>query len=252
MQTLTVAETVQGRPGFLVAGAAIVGRAHAALGKNRQDAVAYARGSWGACGVVADGCGSGEASELGAILSANAMLVAVARSMAEGASPRDALLLGTIAVRDALATVALGCSEASARITFVAKHLLATVLAFVATRDGGAILAAGDGIARVDEHWFVFDEENAPRYIGYRVIERERTEPRVVELARPSLIAIGTDGFDRASLDEASLIARREATEGDDRLARDLVRHMRRRQREGCFEDDGAIVVAHRLEGDGA
>jgi len=249
VQTLTIAEASPRASGFIVAGAAILGRTHAALRKNKQDAVAYGCGSWGACGVVADGCGSGEASELGAILSATAMEVAVVRAMEQGASPRDALLVGTRAVHHALASVALRCSETSARIDFVAKHLLATVLAFVVTRDSGAILAAGDGVARADEDWFVFDEDNAPRYLGYRIIDRERTEPRVIELARPALIAVGTDGFDRASLDEASVLVRRDAPHCEHRLARDLVRHMRTKQREGAFEDDGAIVVAHRLEG---
>jgi hypothetical protein len=249
MQTLTLEMPGQRAPGFLVTGAAIIGRGHAALRKNKQDAVAYGCGSWGVCGVVADGCGSGDASELGAILSARAMEVAVARAMTQGASPREALLLGTTSVRDALASVALRCSDASTRAAFVAQHLLATVLAFVVTRDVGAILAAGDGIARADEEWFVFDEDNAPRYIGYRIIERQRVEPHVIELARPSLVAIGTDGFDRPSLDGASALVRRDAARGEPRLARDLVRHMRTRQREGAFEDDGAIVVAHRLEG---
>src|SRR4051794_25176148 len=114
---------------FELASAAIVGRTHFALRQNRQDALACsAREGW-AFGVVSDGCGSGRASELGALVTASVM----AESLATGASARrDPSAALMCAFEHAVA--ALGCladraTSKDSRRAFVTDHLLATALA---------------------------------------------------------------------------------------------------------------------------
>src|SRR5258708_23627761 len=170
METLTAvaeAEPSGDRTLFVVVGASIVGGGHAALRKNRQDAMSYASGAWGACGVVSDGCGSGDTSELGAIVTAHAMQVATSAAMQGGAAPRDALLLGADAVRSLLVSIADRCSFGASRRSFAAQHLLATVVAFAVENEGAAILACGDGLAWADGQRFDFDQNNEPSYLDY-------------------------------------------------------------------------------------
>lgn len=254
MTEFMVAPTPQGAPSsdssvlrmsaphgwFEILSASVTGRGHMALRRNRQDAMASgAREGW-VFGVVSDGCGSGRASELGALVTATVMGEELARSASSGRSPEEALRASLEAAVGALGELADRAASRESRPGFVTDHLLATALAFVLTRDGGAILASGDGFAYIDGHVSSFDQENAPRYAGYALGGAEVEPPHIVSFGRARSIAIATDGFDRSSLERAL------AYEG-----RFLTRALRIDQRAGAFDDDATIVIARRYPGTG-
>jgi hypothetical protein len=211
----------------------VLGRAHAVLRHNRQDAVVARASERWALGVVSDGCGSGRGSEVGAALSAAMVATSIARDLSRG------LPLEAIAPR-ALAAVVSLLGDVAARVgdgAFAREHLLATVVAFAAQGDDAIVFAAGDGVALVDGEVELFERDNRPDYPAYELAGR----PVALEIRRAHgarVLAVATDGFDRASI---------AATAGE-RHRGDLGRTLLKLQREGAFEDDGAIAIARRCE----
>jgi hypothetical protein len=220
---------------FELSSATLVGRMHAALRRNRQDAMASWTSGSRAIGVVADGCGSGTASELGAAVTARVMASRVRARLTRGERPRDAVSEAFADVVEALGSIAERASPPDQRADFVAEHLLSTVIAFVIDEKECVLLASGDGLTRIDGSTIVFDQGNAPEYPAYRLLGREVTPPIVRVFERATEVAIATDGFDEASLERA-LGARRSRLE----------RALRIEQQRGSFEDDATIVIARR------
>jgi hypothetical protein len=208
----------------------VIGRTHAALRRNRQDALASGKGEWGAFGVVSDGCGSGLGSELGALLTAATAASFIQKKLEEGDAPDVALRSAWDGVIAALRGVrAMAVRTADEASAFEHGHLLATLLAFAVTPTRAAVIVAGDGFVRVDGDALFTELADAPAYPAFG------GAPILHAFDAPRSIAIATDGFDDASLQAISAIG-----------AADLTRHMFVRQRAGAFVDDAAIVVARR------
>ncbi len=216
--------------------ASIIGRGHSALRRNGQDAVATRARGDSVAFVVADGCGSGRASELGALLGAETFAETVSRALADGATPEDALLDAVSRVVALLDVVASHAATGEARASFVLDHLLATVLAVAITPACGALLVAGAGLAMLDDDVRVFDADNAPRYLAYGVLGRPLEAFSIHSFGAIERAAIATDGFDAATLDEAvrTGVADSSAT---------LTRRLRSMQRSGAFDDDASIAI---------
>lgn len=209
----------------------MLGRTHAALRRNCQDALTSGQGEWGAFGVVSDGCGSAAHSEVGATLTAAVAGNVLRASLRRGARPTEAIRAAHASVVECLQRLAISCAtsiwEADA---FNREHLLSTLVAFAMTAEETAIAMIGDGIVRVDDAEVARKHDDAPGYVsmgGGGEVFRTITGARVV--------AIATDGFDPASFAEVGAIQ-----------TPDLTRHMRVRQRDGAFADDASIVVARR------
>ena len=66
---------------WMAGAAATLGRDHAVLRRNRQDAAAAEAIGEAAFGVVSDGCGEGSASEVGALLTVALARAALALSL---------------------------------------------------------------------------------------------------------------------------------------------------------------------------
>lgn len=210
----------------------VLGRNHAALRRNRQDALASGRGEWGAFGVVSDGCGSAPDSEVGAKLTVAVAGNLLRASLRGGVAPTLALREAHEAVVSVLRRVAMLCATSVWEAEAVDhQHLLATLVAFAVTERETAVLMIGDGTVRVDDDVVARSHEDAPGYVscgGGAALARAFPGARSV--------AIATDGFDLESFDAIAAIR-----------AADLTRHMTIRQRKsGAFTDDAAIVVARR------
>ncbi|MFO0616469.1 MAG: protein phosphatase 2C domain-containing protein [Polyangiaceae bacterium] len=209
----------------------MLGRTHASLRRNRQDALASGKGEWGAFGVVSDGCGSAPHSEVGATLTASVAGNRLRASLRRGVAPLAALRDAHAAVLRCLRGVALLCATSSDEAETVDHdHLLATLVAFAMNREQAAILVVGDGMVRVDDTIVAHAHDDAPAYVS-------RAARADLERAFPAAraVAIATDGFDPESFDAISRVS-----------STDLTRHMTIRQRAGAFTDDAAIVVARR------
>lgn len=198
---------------FEVAAASVIGREHARAGRNNQDAFSLlARGEVLAA-VVADGCGSGAHSEVGAQLGARCVAQAVLAVSAEGLPVEAPGFLEAVRARVLrfLASLAeqLGGS-------LVGEHLLFTVVGAALTPTHTLVFSAGDGLWGLNGeiHPLGPFPNNAPPYLAYGLLS-----PDAVPLERQALmptgevmaLMLGTDGAaDLARLAEARVPERDE------------------------------------------
>lgn len=214
-----------------MASATTIGRDHAALWRNGQDAAQVARVPGGAVGVVADGCGSSDGSELGARLTAAVLVGALAAGLSRG----EALDLALV---DRAFASLLGAFEAIVRPAgpSVRPSLLATAVGFCVWGGEGLVFAAGDGVVCWGGARVVLDQDNAPAYPLYALGGRVPVQAFPFDARGPFSLAVGTDGL--APIPGARLdAATREGDAG-------LLRWLRVERERAPLPDDAAIAVA--------
>lgn len=236
----------------------VIGREHRRRGRGGQDAAAVVLAEGVACAVVCDGCSSGEASEVGARLSARWIAThapRLRRAIDDDAALAEAVVAGLVAhlgrVADDLVGASLDGVEAEAmdagaraRSGIVGSMLLATALvALVDTREGGRALVfgVGDGALYVgggetrllDEHVSrTADGGGAPAYPAYRLLERDSLAvgdaqwlaPRVhlrASAADVDVLAIATDGVADLEAQRGASLRDGSRVDGLAELARD-------------------------------
>src|SRR5688500_16603395 len=144
-----------------VAAASVIGRDHRRLDRRCQDAFAIRRGH-ATVVVLADGCGSGAHSELGARLGANLFATALAARATGDIGWRAAC----DEVLDRLAALVPVLGDDA-----IARHLLFTLVAAVVTPDRAEVLVIGDGIVAIDGDLHVLDSpDDAPAYLAYELL----------------------------------------------------------------------------------
>ena len=237
---------------FALAAASLVGREHVRRNRNNQDAVAIETKGDRLVAVVADGCGEGSRSEVGAALGARFLAGWLLRS--DHASSAAWTEAAADALTEYLRGVARGSWGPERERAFVAEHLLFTFLAAVVTPERWLVFGSGDGVVRANESTRAIDSgpDNAPEYLAYRLVGRAVRPVVHAEGATEALrqLVIGTDGV-------APLL------DGDDaiaRLTRDVLASgnptlLQRgfvvlRDRERRIQDDAtAVVIARRSVG---
>lgn len=154
---------------FEVAAGSVTGRDHVFSGRNNQDAFCVWSGPEAVVAVVADGCGSGKWSEVGARLGSRLVVEALRARIAEGSRGLATEALLEEVRRDVLATLrslttALGGSRSQA----VADYLLFTVVGAVVGPVESFVFALGDGVVAVNGDVEVLAAPgNAPAYLSY-------------------------------------------------------------------------------------
>ena len=237
-------------PIFAVRTGRVLGRDHLVRRRSCQDASVVGSACGWCWGVVSDGCGQGSASELGALLTTHvvshhleaglpSLFVDAGDAVARLEESAVASLVQSVAaaVVDALGAVAarVAVRESSAHRAFVHEHLLATALGYALSDTCGFAFAFGDGLLLVDDEVEAFEQDDRPLYLGYALLGRS-IEPVVRVFGRATRVAVATDGFDASTL-------RTVAT--SERAPR---RVMLALQRDGAFDDDGAIALAIRCD----
>ncbi len=193
-----------------IAGGSVPGAEHRRSDRPNQDALAWRCSEECLVAAVADGCGSGAHSELGARLGAHLWVSAALARAGRGRPLADAGIWGAIA-DDVLARLGelvplLGQDPRKA----IGEHLLFTLVAAVLTPTEIAIVAIGDGLVMVDDqvHRLGPFPDNRPPYVGYGLLPgRARPETRIIHVgsaSRVERVLLGTDGaldlHERASL----------------------------------------------------
>ncbi len=174
---------------FCISAGSALGREHARLHRNNQDASAIRMSDALGVLVVCDGCSSGAYSEVGARLGATwaaDLLLAY-----EGNAKLTAL--------EMLTKLHLLVGQSDAR-EFVGNHLLFTLVAAVITPDWVRIYGRGDGVFSINGALTIRDAgaENAPDYFAYALIDHARPVQLELWAEVPTdtvaSLAIGTDG----------------------------------------------------------
>jgi hypothetical protein len=181
---------------FELAAATVIGREHARAGRNNQDAFWARASEHGLAAVVADGCGSGAQSELGAQLGARRVVEGTLALLGERVpvdSPEFLQRLGA----DVLCFLQALSGELGQRA--IGEALLFTVVGAVVTPEHTLVFSAGDGVWALngDVHRLGPFPGNAPPYLSYGLLK-----PGAVSLLANSLrptrevdsLLLGTDG----------------------------------------------------------
>ena len=198
---------------FELAAATVIGREHARAGRNNQDALWARANEHGLAAVVADGCGSGAQSELGAQLGA--------RRVVEGAlsllgnrvpieSPDFLQCLGA----DVLCFLRALSGELGERA--IGEAFLFTIVGAVVTPEHTLVFSAGDGLWALngEVHQLGPFPNNAPPYLAYGLLKPGAVSLKANTLrptAEVDSLLLGTDGVaDLAGLAEARVPEREE------------------------------------------
>src|SRR5437867_3242541 len=204
---------------FQVRTGIVTGRNHILDGKNCQDALhqlAFERdGKTYIVGAIADGCGEGTHSEVGAQLAVQFIPYTVRDLLQQGISFENLPTLLFEKLIDFLKNLidSYNFSDIHEYIKFVHEHLLFTLIGFIIAPENTIVFAAGDGVVLINDDIYLREQDNTPTYIGYHLIEQRYLQ------AGPSLtafdlyhvpsdilkrMAIGSDAWlsERALLDQ--------------------------------------------------
>lgn len=255
--------------------AAVIGAAHARLGRNGQDAVAsWSDGVHGVV-VVCDGCGSGARSELGALYTARALCAAMARRLAAGECPgeqetweaaRAEVVAGLRALLDGWRVPAAagegdggdgdgddgGQDDDRAALE---EHLLCTAIAAAKGRRAAAVWAIGDGAFVLDGelHQLGPFPDNAPPYLAYDLVGAARPARfTACSLGGGGTLLVASDGAAALGAALVELTAEPRFLEHPDALRRTLAQLARPAERiawaerrvertAAALQDDAAI-----------
>lgn len=189
--------------GFVAAAGSTVGARHRHADRPSQDAFALHRFPGGLAAVVADGCGSRPRSELGAALGAR--MCCRALELASRRSPS-----GPELVADALGSLLTRLGRVLGSLPAATEHevsdaFLFTLLGAVVTESQAVVFALGDGIVALNGEVHLLDQDNAPSYLGYHLLDRTAPAARCWTLETRALesLLLGSDGLgDLGALDE--------------------------------------------------
>ena len=185
-----------------IAGGTVTGREHVAIGRNNQDAFCWSATPDATVAVVADGCGSGRYSEVGAQLGAR-LLAEALRARASRFDDEAAPDVLERVRQDVLAQLrVLGNAMGGSLSQVVSDYLLFTTLAFVVAPRLTTVFGIGDGVVCVNGRTTTLTaENNEPAYLGYGLAPSRLGDgvlPFVVHAQLPtaevSALLVGTDG----------------------------------------------------------
>ncbi|MCP4428193.1 MAG: protein phosphatase 2C domain-containing protein [Chloroflexi bacterium] len=236
----------------MLAHATIIGRSHRLMQHNSHDfAISDSPRPSVAFGLVLDGCGGKvdkalAHSEVGAKLLGRFMAEYLSKQLSVNGKQfcletlLDGLYHASLSFLQGIVDLYAFPTQAE-RAQFVAVHLLATLVGFVAAGDEAVFFWQGDGYLAHNGEITTLDSQNQPDYLAYQLLrtDEERSNGRfhAKSIANPKDIewlAVATDGW------RPELLA--ELAEPRASLALQRWLNVQARQR-GNFEDDGAVTV---------
>ncbi len=222
-------------------GASIPGRDHIAIHKNNQDAFAYWSNDNAGFGIVSDGCGSGEHSEVGSALTVTWLGQALKRRLDRAESADANLRITSHIALEVLkehfrgfVAESFGDQDSLDTMHFMQNHLLATVVGFAWRGNEGVVFAQGDGTILLGDTIAEIDEQNQPKYPLYQLMGRKDAGPRTWMFNRSEVnrVAVATDGFNSALMSDAF----------KNESGNSLKRWMNVKRNGGAFADDATAV----------
>ena len=191
---------------FEITGGSVAGARHAKTGKNNQDAFIWRQTDDLVIAIVADGCGSGRFSEIGAQIGARLFINRLMKAMNHNHSIEPSLELSRQLTLEDLESLILKTAWRGERIKEHFQHFLFTLVGTVITPDQTILFHIGDGV--VCENGKVAEigpfSNNQPPYIAYGLIEQSPEGFSLKDLkftiyftgptSEVQSILIGTDG----------------------------------------------------------
>lgn len=224
---------------FATATGLATGYSHRRLHYNCQDAYALHKEEGVIVGVVADGCGSGSNSEVGAQLGAAFAMNFLVKHCRRQEFDATFLLQNLVEYLHQLRDLHQPRDPAH----FVENYLLFTLLGFVVTPRRTHIFHSGDGFVGVNGEIRAIDQGNRPRYIGLHLLgERGAMFTEATDTAGLQSLLIGTDGLRDWPGELGQMCG--EDTFFENEIA--LSRRLTDLAVEGTLKDDAAAVLLRR------
>ena len=181
---------------FELAAATILGREHARAGRNNQDAFWARASEHGLVAVVADGCGSGAQSELGAQLGARRVVEGALSLLGQGRGVSAPDFLFQLEA-DLLCFLKALWGELGEHA--LGEALLFTLVGAVVTDEHVLVFSAGDGLWALNGELHPLGPfpGNAPPYLAYGLLKPGAVSLKtqaLVPTAEVESLLLGTDG----------------------------------------------------------
>ncbi|MFQ3537002.1 MAG: protein phosphatase 2C domain-containing protein [Aggregatilineales bacterium] len=224
----------------------VIGRNHLLHGVNCQDGIALVETRNYFAAILCDGCSEGARSEIGARVTAEFAAAYIGRLLAQGAPVQIIPSLLYPAIIQFLRNFVLLVKPVDAP-QFVLDALLFTVLGTAVRAEQAILFAAGDGTLVIDNQVFQRDENNAPRYIAYHLLNaslrgnQALPETFAIYEAPPTWerLALATDGF------EVNLLPHVWGMQHSHGLQRRMDDWW---ANEGRFHDDATLLTLERVD----
>lgn len=183
---------------FEIAGGSVAGRDHRkGIPRNKQDTFCVRQTKYGTVAIVADGCGSGKHSEVGARLAVRLLSTALDRYLARGLQPNGQLLAR--AGQELLSSLHMLAKDMGESLSEVVhNHFLFTLIGMVSTASTTMFFSLGDGVLVINDETTILDSgpDNAPDYFGYRLLGKhlEFNIVRTMPTCEVERFLLGSDG----------------------------------------------------------
>ncbi len=177
---------------FKNASASVIGSSHYKHYYNNQDSYNFYQDDSSIIGVVADGCGAGANSEVGARLGVDFVVNFCKKNFQN--NPFDAKLLKT-ALLDYLRNIVKN-QNTQEELEFIESYLFFTLFGFIVQNDQTFIFHSGDGLYCLNEKEVIIEQNNRPNYIAKNLISSNFSlEIEQIETKKLNRILIATDGL---------------------------------------------------------
>jgi Protein phosphatase 2C len=177
---------------FINATASAIGSSHYKLYYNNQDSYHYYQDNSCIIGVVADGCGSGSNSEVGARLGVDFVVNFCKKHFQN--KPFDEVLLKKALV-EYLKNIVKN-QQTSEELDFIENYLYFTLFGFVIQPHQTFIFHSGDGVYLLNDQEVIIEQNNRPKYIAKNLISGNiELQIEVIETSNVQQLLIATDGL---------------------------------------------------------
>ena len=168
----------------------ISGSVHKRLEYNNQDFVMVTQNEDCIIGLIADGCGSGSNSEVGAQLSLNF----ISKWLQENSDEND---WGVHLKKDIQNySLALSKTHSSEPRQFIKDYLLYTILGFIVRDDIITVFSFGDGVIIMGNEIKIIDQSNRPKYINNELLGDEGGSFEFYDFGlKDQILVLGSDGL---------------------------------------------------------
>ncbi len=177
---------------YITATASVIGSSHQKLYYNNQDAYDLYQDRKIIVGVVADGCGSGINSEVGARLGVNFVVNFCRKNFTN--QPFDANILKNGLV-EYLKNVVKN-QQTIEEIEFIENYLFFTLFGFIIQEHQTFIFHSGDGMYGLNDKEVIIEQNNRPHYVAKSLISgNAKIETDVIETNKLHRLFVATDGL---------------------------------------------------------
>lgn len=226
------------------------GYSHRRLDYNNQDAVFVIENENYSIGIIADGCGSGTNSEVGAQLGVRFIGKMISECIDNRKDWKPVIKHKIHQYSQTFADV-----HSVNRTDFFRNYLLYTVIGFVKAGDMITIFHCGDGVVAIGEDVNLIDQKNRPKYVNNELVGEPEGEFEFQEFTYSGQhILIGSDGVE----DLIRAIEKDEISEFRDvndfinsemlfENPIELPRFLQRYSKKGVLKDDSSIIVLREL-----